>query len=54
MGKTVRSWQKRAGWQVSRHKAAKRQRLSERDDKFRFDSRTDYRSDSWTDYRSDG
>lgn len=43
MGKTVRSWQKRSGWQVNRHNAAKRRRLAEPGDKFRFDPRADYR-----------
>lgn len=43
MGKTVRSWQKRAGWQVNRHRVAKRKNFGKGKDRFRFDPRENYK-----------
>lgn len=39
MGKTVRSWQKRPGWQETRRDAKRKERRGEKKDRFRFDPR---------------
>ena len=43
MGKTVRSWQKRSGWQVNRHQEQRKRHFGKSNDKFRFGPRQDYK-----------
>lgn len=39
MGKTVRSWQKRSGWQKNRHQAKKKEHFGQKKDRFKFNPR---------------
>lgn len=45
MSKTVRSWQKRAGWKDNRHQDAKKSNFGKRKDRFHFDPNKEYKNE---------